>query len=74
MTTDTFVSQELVELERSKWLLRLLTSELESGVTSDEQVIGCVYCDWQDEDYRAKPEHTKDCPIRKTREFLDADL
>ena len=77
MTTDTFVSQELLAVERAKWLLRLLAekdnedADVRSGICDDATGSRCVYCDWSDEDYRAKPEHTKDCPIRKTREFLE---
>ena len=71
--TDTFTSQAATELERSKWLLRLLAYKFESGLCSDEQVIHCIYCDWQDEDYRAEPEHTAGCPIEGVREFLWAE-
>ena len=72
-TTDTFTSQAATELERSKWLLRLLTYKFESGTTTDDRCIRCVYCDWRDEDYKAEPEHTADCPIEKVREFLWAE-
>ena len=71
--TDTFVSQEYAILERAKWLLRRLAYEYESGTVTDDRCIHCIYCSWQDEDYRAEPEHDADCPIEQTREFLWAE-
>ena len=68
--TDTFVSQEEIDLERCKGLLRLLAHDRNAGIASDACGVNCVYCDWQDEDYRAEPRHMGDCPIRKARTLL----
>ena len=68
--TDTFVSQEAIDLERCKALLRLLADESNAGIAADEFGRRCLYCDWSHEDYRAEPQHDEDCPIRKARKLL----
>ena len=68
--TDTFVSQEAIDLECCKDLLRLLVDDRFAGIASDACGINCVYCDWQDEEYGAEPRHRVACPIRKARQLL----
>ena len=68
--TDTFVSQEAIDLERCKDLLWLLADGRGAGFAADACGISCGYCNWQHEDYRAEPVHEEDCPIRKARQLL----
>ena len=68
--TGTFVSQEAIDLERCKDLLRLLTDGRNAGIVSDSLGVRCLYCTWHHEAYRAEPVHEEDCPIRKARKFL----
>ena len=68
--TDTFVSQEAIDLERCKDLLRLLVDARNASIVSDSLGVRCLYCDWQCEKYGVKPRHDEDCPIRKARQLL----
>ena len=68
--TDTFVSQEAIDLERCKDLLRLLAHGQDAGLASTAVGRHCVYCKWNRESYLTEPKHGERCPIRKARTLL----
>ena len=68
--TDTFTSQEAIDLERSEYLLRLLAHGHYVGIATTDVGVNCVYCGWHHEKYGAEPLHTEDCPIHQARKFL----
>ena len=68
--TDTFTSQEAVELEHSEHLLRLLAHGRSAGIASGGEGVRCIYCEWSSESYRVERLHEEDCPIRQARKFL----
>ena len=61
--TDTFTSQEAVELEHSEYLLRLLAHGYYVGIAETDVGVNCVYCDWHHENEEREHEGCTACAL-----------